>query len=47
MLGLITGQQLSIGTISSYNIKTQKLTTLPNLPEGRDNVGGSVINNMF
>jgi hypothetical protein len=47
MLGLITGQQVSIDTISSYNIKTQKLTTLPNLPEGRDHVGGLVIDNMF
>jgi hypothetical protein len=47
MLGLITGQQVSIDTISSYNIKTPKLTTLPSLPEGRNHVGGSVINNMY
>ena len=47
MLGLITGQQVNIDTISSYNIKTQKLTTLPSLLEGRDHVGGLVINNMF
>jgi hypothetical protein len=47
MLGLITGQQVSIDTISSYNIKTPKLTTLSSLPEGRNHVGGSVINNMY
>jgi hypothetical protein len=47
MLGLITGQQVSIDAISSYNIKPQKLTTLSILPEGCDHVGGSVINNMF
>jgi N-acetylneuraminic acid mutarotase len=47
ILGLITGQQVSVDTFTSYNVKTQKWTTLPSLPEGRDHVGGSVIDNTF
>ncbi|KAF4627456.1 hypothetical protein G7Y89_g10699 [Cudoniella acicularis] len=47
ILGLITGQQVSVNTVSSYDVNTQKWTTLPSLPEGRDHVGGSVINNTF
>lgn len=46
-LGLITSQQVSVETVSSYNVKTRTWTTLPSLPEGRDHVGGSVIDNTF
>ena len=42
-LNFITGQQVSANTVSSYNIETHEWTTLPSLPEGRDHVGGSVI----
>ena len=46
-LNLITGAQPTVGTVTSYNTRTQKWTTLPSLPEGRDHVGGVVIGDIF
>ncbi|MCJ1450181.1 hypothetical protein MMC28_000510 [Mycoblastus sanguinarius] len=46
-LNLITGAQPTVDTVTSYNTKTQRWTTLPSLPEGRDHVGGVVIGNIF
>jgi N-acetylneuraminic acid mutarotase len=42
-----TGEQVTVTTVSSYNVETKEWTTLPNLPEGRDHVGGAVIGDIF
>lgn len=46
-LNLVTEAQPTVATVSFYNILTQQWHTLPSLPEGRDHVGGAVINHTF
>ncbi|KAN0083786.1 hypothetical protein V8E54_002874 [Elaphomyces granulatus] len=46
-LNVFTGEQVTINTVSSYDVEKKEWTTLPSLPEGRDHVGGAVIGDIF
>jgi N-acetylneuraminic acid mutarotase len=46
-LNIFTSEQVTVDTVSSYNVETKEWTTLPSLPEGRDHVGGVVIEDIF
>ncbi|KAM0322520.1 hypothetical protein ACHAQA_009366 [Verticillium albo-atrum] len=43
----LDGVQETVDTVSAYNTKTRKWTTLPSLPEGREHAGGGVIGDNF
>ncbi len=47
VLDTITGAQTTADTVNFYDTKTQEWVTLPSLPEGRDHVGGKVIDDTF
>lgn len=47
VLNVITGEQITVATVTSYNTKTRKWCTLPSLPEGRDHVGGAIVEGIF
>ncbi|KAH8695310.1 hypothetical protein BGW36DRAFT_382470 [Talaromyces proteolyticus] len=47
LTNLTTTFQISVATVTTYNIDIQKWDTLPDLPEARDHVGGAVIDGTF
>ena len=47
VLSLLNGTQDTIGTGLVYNTRTKQWGQLPELPEGRDHVGGAVIEGTF
>jgi len=40
-------QQVSVKTVTAYDVETKRWTVLPDLPEARDHVGGAVIDDIF
>ncbi|KAH6664771.1 hypothetical protein F5X68DRAFT_217636 [Plectosphaerella plurivora] len=41
------GEQLTVDTVSAFNIRTHTWRSLPPLPEGREHAGGAVIGDKF
>ena len=46
-LNVFTTQEVTVNTVTSYNVETMEWAVLPSLPEGRDHVGGAVIGDIF
>ena len=46
-LNLLDGTQSSVATVSRYDTKTREWRGMPSLPQGRDHVGGAVVEDTF